>query len=101
MRVAESAPGCHTLSHGTSWPHSARPRATGRPYEMVMVVSATFCEMVPRWLNGYPWALAAHGTQTATRHESIAAHEAMNRVRMKKSTGLTLRRRRPSIATAG
>ena len=29
MRVAESAPGCQTLSHGTSWPEQRAPARDG------------------------------------------------------------------------
>src|SRR6476646_2303098 len=47
-RVAESAPGCQTLSHGTSFPNNARPRVTGRPYSTEMVVNATVCVTLPR-----------------------------------------------------
>src|SRR6266550_3885220 len=64
MRVAESAPGCQTLSHGTSAPNSARPRATGRPYSIEMLVNATIWLTVPRWLNGYPCADDTPGAKT-------------------------------------
>ncbi len=51
-RVAESAPGCQTLSHGTSAPNNARPRATGRPYAIEISVKATICVTLPLWLKG-------------------------------------------------
>src|SRR6188768_676841 len=75
ISVAASAPGCHTLSHGTSAPNNARPRAVGLPYSMAIVVNATCCITLPRWLNGYicAWHGAAVSIDvTSSRVGSIA-----------------------------
>ena len=45
--VASSAHGHQIFPYGTSAPKSSRPRATGRLYSSVMVVSAIRWETVP------------------------------------------------------
>src|SRR5215207_4176821 len=79
MRVAESAPGCHTLSHGTSCPNNARPRATGRPYSTAIVVCATCWVTLPRWLNGYPCACAGEAAATSARRTGSASERQVAR----------------------
>src|SRR5215212_11043626 len=49
--VASSAHGHQIRPYGTSFPKSSRPRATGRLYSTVMVVSAMCCDTLPCWLG--------------------------------------------------